>query len=220
MTEATTDIRLDNRRTDDMRLVAGVSAAHCVSHFYMLVLPPLFAFVKADYGVSYTEVGLALTVFNAVSAVAQTPAGFLIDRINARFALIVGPAARARRALRSRRRCNSYWVLIAAFGRDRPRQHRLSSGRLHAAVAARCAGAHEPRLFGAHLRRHARHGRGARRRAVHARSVRLARRVSRLRGARPDRRAGAGVHARRRRGPSSAEQARAARRRRPTGGCC
>ena len=40
----------------------------------MLVLPPLFAFVKADYGVTYTEIGLVLTVFNAVSAVAQTPA--------------------------------------------------------------------------------------------------------------------------------------------------
>ena len=68
----------------------------------MLVLPPLFAFVRADYAVSYTEIGLALTVFNAVSAVAQTPAGFLIDRINARLALIAGLAARRRR-LRGRR---------------------------------------------------------------------------------------------------------------------
>ena len=47
--------------------------------------------------VSYTELGLALTVFNAVSAVAQTPAGFLIDRINARLALVAGLAARRRR---------------------------------------------------------------------------------------------------------------------------
>ena len=89
MTEAT-DLTFAARRTSDMRLVAGVSTAHFVSHFYMLVLPPLFVFVKDDYGVSYTEVGLAITVFNLVSAVAQTPAGFLIDRINARFALIVG----------------------------------------------------------------------------------------------------------------------------------
>ena len=87
MTEAT-DLTFAARRTDDIRLIAGVSAAHFVSHFYMLVLPPLFAFVRADYGVSYTEVGLALTVFNAVSAVAQTPAGFLVDRINARLALV------------------------------------------------------------------------------------------------------------------------------------
>ena len=140
----------------------GVSAAHFVSHFYMLVLPPLFAFVRADYGVSYTELGLALTVFNAVSAVAQTPAGFLIDRINARLALIagllLGAAGFAVAAV-----VHSYWVLIATFGLDRPRQHRLSPGRLCAAVAPRRAGAHEPGLFGAHLRRHARQRRRARR---------------------------------------------------------
>src|SRR3954470_4467989 len=85
-----TEVAFAARRTDDVRLVAGVSAAHFVSHFYMLVLPPLFTFVRADYAVSYTEIGLALTIFNAVSAVAQTPAGFLIDRINARLALVVG----------------------------------------------------------------------------------------------------------------------------------
>ncbi len=114
MTEAT-NLTFAARRTDDVRLVAGVSAAHFVSHFYMLVLPPLFAFVKADYGISYTEVGLALTVFNTVSAIAQTPAGFLIDRINARFALIagllLGAIGFAIAAL-----VDSYWVLIAMFG--------------------------------------------------------------------------------------------------------
>ena len=77
MTEAT-DLTFAARRTSDTRLVAGVSTAHFVSHFYMLVLPPLFVFVKDDYGVSYTEIGLAITVFNLVSAVAQTPAGFLM----------------------------------------------------------------------------------------------------------------------------------------------
>src|ERR1700742_573282 len=115
MTQATGDLQFAPSRTDDARLVAGVSAAHFVSHFYMLVLPPLFAFVKADYAVTYTEIGLALTVFNAVSAVAQTPAGFLIDRINARFALIAGLLfGAAGYAIAAS--FNSYWVLIAAFG--------------------------------------------------------------------------------------------------------
>ena len=99
---ASTDLSFATRRADDVRLVAGVSTAHFVSHFYMLVLPPLFAFVRADYAVSYTEIGLALTVFNTVSAVAQTPAGFLIDRINPRLALIAAFCS-ARRDLRSRR---------------------------------------------------------------------------------------------------------------------
>jgi MFS family permease len=110
-----TEVAFAARRTDDVRLVAGVSAAHFVSHFYMLVLPPLFAFVRADYAVTYTEIGLALTVFNTVSAVAQTPAGFLIDRINARFALIAGLVIGAA-GLAIAAAVDSYWVLIAAFG--------------------------------------------------------------------------------------------------------
>jgi FSR family fosmidomycin resistance protein-like MFS transporter len=114
MTEAT-NVTFTAQRANDVRLIGGVSAAHFVSHFYMLVLPPLFVFVKADYGVSYTELGLALTVFNAVSTVAQTPAGFLIDRINARLALVVGlilgAVGYAGAAL-----FNSYWVLVAMFG--------------------------------------------------------------------------------------------------------
>ena len=77
-------------RASETKLVAGVCAAHFVSHYYMLLLAPLFAFMRADYGVSYTELGLALTVFNVVSAVLQTPAGFLVDRIGARIMLIAG----------------------------------------------------------------------------------------------------------------------------------
>src|SRR6478735_3927448 len=112
---ASTEVAFAARRADDARLVAGVSAAHFVSHFYMLVLPPLFIFVKADYGVSYTEIGLALTVFNAVSAVLQTPAGFLIDRINARLILVAGLLLGAF-GLAVASAVNSYWVLIAMFG--------------------------------------------------------------------------------------------------------
>jgi len=114
MTEAT-NLTFSTRRTDDIRLVAGVSTAHFVSHFYMLVLPPLFAFVRADYAVSYTEIGLALTMFNAVSAVAQTPAGFLIDRINARLTLIAGLLLGAI-GFAVAAVVDSYWVLILAFG--------------------------------------------------------------------------------------------------------
>src|SRR4029079_18273844 len=114
MTESTS-LTYAPPRSDDIRLVGGVSAAHFVSHFYMLVLPPLFAFVRADYAVTYTEIGLALTVFNTVSAVAQMPAGFLIDRINARFALIAGLLLRAL-GFAIAAAVNSYWVLIAAFG--------------------------------------------------------------------------------------------------------
>lgn len=114
MTEAT-DLTFAARRADDTRLVMGVSAAHFVSHFYMLVLPPLFGFVRADYGVNYTEVGLALTVFMAVSAILQTPTGFLVDRYSARLLLAAGVLLGAV-GLVIAALVNSYWALVGAFG--------------------------------------------------------------------------------------------------------
>ena len=79
-------------RFGEMRIVAPVCAAHFLSHYYMILLAPLLAFVHADYGVNYTDLALALTAFNVVSAALQTPVGFLVDRIGARRVLIVGVA--------------------------------------------------------------------------------------------------------------------------------
>ena len=87
-----TDIRPRAVRSDEPRIIGLVSAAHFVSHYYILLLPPLFAFIRVDYGVSYTELGLAIAVFNVVSAAFQTPTGFLIDWIGARLILIAGLA--------------------------------------------------------------------------------------------------------------------------------
>jgi FSR family fosmidomycin resistance protein-like MFS transporter len=86
-----------------------------MSHYYMLMLAPLFAFIRADFAVSYTELALALTVFNVVSGLLQTPVGFLVDRIGARVVLIGGltlcSVAYAIAGL-----VDSYWVFIAMYG--------------------------------------------------------------------------------------------------------
>ena len=63
-------------RPAESRLIAAVCGAHMMSHYYMLMLAPLFAFVRSDFNVSYTELALALTVFNVVSGLLQTPVGF------------------------------------------------------------------------------------------------------------------------------------------------
>src|SRR5262249_59911789 len=93
MTQATEVLSLP--RGSEAKLVGGVCFAHMCSHYNMLLIAPLFAFIRADYGVSYTELGLALTAFGAVSAVLQTPVGFFIDRTDARMSLIVRLLLRA-----------------------------------------------------------------------------------------------------------------------------
>ena len=77
-------------RSRDAKIIGLVSGAHFVSHVYMLVLPPLFAFVRADYAVNYAELGIAIAAFNVVSLIFQPPAGFLADRFGARRLLIGG----------------------------------------------------------------------------------------------------------------------------------
>src|SRR5690606_2121185 len=114
MTQAT-NLTFPTQRADDLRAVVSVSLAHFISHVYIMVLPPLFVFIKTDFGLSYTELGLALTVFMAVSATLQTPAGFLVDRGNARLILILGLLC-GMAALVGAALSQSYWLLIAMFG--------------------------------------------------------------------------------------------------------
>ena len=97
-----------------MRLVGVVSAAHFVSHYYIIILAPLLPFVRDDYGVSYTEIGLALAAFNIVSAALQTPAGFLVDWLGARILLIAGLAIGGL-AFIIVGLVDSFWVLVAMF---------------------------------------------------------------------------------------------------------
>ena len=101
-------------RSSESRLIAAVCAAHMMSHYYMLLLAPLFAFVRADFNVSYTELALALTVFNVVSGLLQTPVGFLVDRIGARSVLIAGLAVSSI-AYAIAGIADSFWVFIAMY---------------------------------------------------------------------------------------------------------
>src|SRR5438046_9938603 len=78
-------------KTDvSLRTLAAISTAHWVSHFHMFVLPMLFPFLKAELGVGYIELGLALTVFSVTSGLTQAPIGYLADRIGARKLLLMG----------------------------------------------------------------------------------------------------------------------------------
>jgi len=111
----THSISVRTLRPSESRLIAAVCAAHMMSHYYMLMLAPLLAFIREDFGVSYTELALALTVFNVVSGVLQTPVGFVVDRIGPRVVLIAGLALSSA-AYAVAGLVNSYWVFIAMYG--------------------------------------------------------------------------------------------------------
>lgn len=76
----------------DLRVIGIVGAAHGGSHFFQLVLPPLFPVLQATFGVSFTELGLLASLLFATSGLCQTPAGFLVDRIGAARVLACGLA--------------------------------------------------------------------------------------------------------------------------------
>ena len=68
----------------DIQTISLVGLAHGTSHFFHMLLPPLFpAFIK-DFGLSYSELGLLVTTFFVISGVGQALAGFLVDRTGAR----------------------------------------------------------------------------------------------------------------------------------------
>ena len=77
-------------RPNSARAVAVVSTAHFASHFYMLLLPPLFPLLRDVYGVGFTELGFAVSVFSMVTACTQVPVGFAVDRFGARRILVAG----------------------------------------------------------------------------------------------------------------------------------
>jgi FSR family fosmidomycin resistance protein-like MFS transporter len=102
------------RHAPHVRIVGAVSAAHFVSHYYILLLAPLLPFVRADYGVSYTKIGFAFAAFNIVSTALQTPVGFLVDWVGARI-LLVGGLVIGATAFTVAGLVHSFWVMVAMF---------------------------------------------------------------------------------------------------------
>ena len=79
-----------SRRASDVRVISLISLAHGSSHFFHLVLPPMFPWLKDAFALSYAELGLLMSVFFVVSCIAQAASGFLVDRIGARPVLFGG----------------------------------------------------------------------------------------------------------------------------------
>ena len=106
---------LDASLSRDAKVIALVCVPHMLSHAYYLVLPPLAPLLMAALGMSYTEFGLALTVFGLAAGLGQIPVGFLVDRFGGRAPLILGMAVQGA-AIASVGLIDAYWQLLALMG--------------------------------------------------------------------------------------------------------
>lgn len=77
---------------NSIKVLGLISAGHFVSHFYYLVLPPLFPLLRDVYGVGYTELGFVVMVNSLANTLTAAPVGVLVDRYGARKILVAGLA--------------------------------------------------------------------------------------------------------------------------------
>ncbi|MGD2140636.1 MAG: MFS transporter [Burkholderiales bacterium] len=76
----------------DAQVIGLVGLGHGTSHFFHLILAPLFPWLKVAFSLSYAELGLLMTMFFVVSGAGQALAGFVVDRVGALPVLLSGLA--------------------------------------------------------------------------------------------------------------------------------
>lgn len=93
-------------------ILSLISAGHFLSHFYYMALPPMFLFLKAEFNVSYVELGLAMTAYGFLGGFIQAPVGFLVDHLGPRKVLLAGLGLNVA-AIFLIGFVDSYWILVA-----------------------------------------------------------------------------------------------------------
>ncbi|MBA4257096.1 MAG: MFS transporter [Polaromonas sp.] len=68
----------------DAAVIGLVGMAHATSHFSHLLLAPLFPVFMRDFGLSFSDVGLLMSIFFVISGSGQAMAGFVVDKVGAR----------------------------------------------------------------------------------------------------------------------------------------
>ena len=74
----------------DATTISVVGLAHATSHFFQLLLPPLFPWLATEFSLSFAELGSLASLFYLVSALGQAAAGFVVDRVGARAVMFGG----------------------------------------------------------------------------------------------------------------------------------
>ncbi len=74
----------------DATTISVVGLAHATSHFFQLLLPPLFPWLATEFSLSFAQLGTLASLFYLVSALGQAAAGFIVDKVGARAVMFGG----------------------------------------------------------------------------------------------------------------------------------
>ena len=100
-----------NSLRSDATVISLVGFAHGTSHFFHFVLPPLFPWLMRDFGLTFTQAGLSMTIFFVVSGVGQALAGFVVDRVGG-FRVLAGGVTLLSLGAMSLSAANGYAMLL------------------------------------------------------------------------------------------------------------
>ncbi|NJM44105.1 MAG: MFS transporter [Brachymonas sp.] len=91
-----------------------VGLAHASSHFGHMLLPPLFPVFMQEFGLSFAQVGLLVTVFFVISGIGQALSGFVVDKLGARPVLFTALATFLSACLIASQAQGYAWLIAAA----------------------------------------------------------------------------------------------------------
>lgn len=81
---------IDSSVQHDKTVIALIGLAHGTSHFFHLLLPPLFPWLMQAFSLDFSGIGLTMTVFFVISGIGQALAGFAVDRFGPLRVLLFG----------------------------------------------------------------------------------------------------------------------------------
>ncbi len=84
------DAALERSWRQDAHAAAWVGVAHMTSHFFQMLLAPIYPWLMRDFGIGFAQAGFLATIFFVISSTGQALAGFAVDRVGAVRILLVG----------------------------------------------------------------------------------------------------------------------------------
>jgi MFS family permease len=106
-------IKKKTLRTIFLGLVPLFVIAHTGHHIVSALLTPLLPFIRSDFSLDYTRVGMLVSAYSLAYGVSQLPAGWLADRVGPRIVLTCGVSGVALAGIIAG--LSSYYSLLAGM---------------------------------------------------------------------------------------------------------